>query len=115
MMVGTQTGVHLFSEHPIFHHQHHLSAGERSFETGCRPRERTGEGEGYLKQFMIVVTNTSPYHHNIFYQESLKRQLKLILDIDPKTPGESLAKELRQVGKNYYHDTIILSWKYHYF
>ena len=53
-----------------------------------------------MKQFMIVVTNTSPYHHNIFYQESLKRQLKLILDIDPKTPGESLAKELRQVGKN---------------
>ena len=27
----------------------------------------------------------------------MKRQLKLILEIDPKTPGEALAKELRQV------------------
>ena len=29
-------------------------------------------------------------------KESLKRQLKIIIDIDPKTPGEALAKELRQ-------------------
>ena len=29
-------------------------------------------------------------------KESLKRQLKTIIDIDPKTPGEALAKELRQ-------------------
>ena len=63
-----------------------------------------------MKQFMIVVTNTSTYRHNIFHQESLKRQLKLILDIDPKTPGESLAKELRQVGKNILsrHHTFVL-------
>ena len=60
---------------------------------------------------MIVVSITSPALpipsqllstdiHPVPHQESLKRQLKLILDIDPKTPGESLAKELRQVGKN---------------
>ena len=41
--------------------------------------------------------------------------MKLILDIDPKTPGESLAKELRQVTKTYYHNTIHLCWKYRHF
>ena len=35
---------------------------------------------------------------SIILKESLKRQLKLILEIDPKTPGEALAKELRQVS-----------------
>ena len=68
--------------YPISHHQHHLSAGERSFETGCRPRERTGEGEGqlcsYLKQFMIVVSITSP---------ALTSQY-VSTDINPRPPGE---------------------------
>ena len=35
--------------------------------------------------------------HHCVLQEGLKTQLKLILNIDPRTPGEALAKELRQV------------------
>ena len=29
-------------------------------------------------------------------KETLKRQLKIVTDFDPKTPSEALAKELRQ-------------------
>ena len=63
-------------------------------------REREQEKE---KVIVIVIRSSQNYdnhhnHHLDHHQENLKRQLKLILEIDPKTPGEALAKELRQVS-----------------
>ena len=71
-------------------------------------REREQEKE---KVIFIVIRSSQNYdhhqdhqlyyhHHLDHHQENLKRQLKLILEIDPKTPGEALAKELRQVSKH---------------
>ena len=64
-------------------------------------REREQEKEKVVVIVITIFLILILYHHLDHldhHQESLKRQLKLILEIDPKTPGEALAKELRQVS-----------------
>ena len=107
MMIGTQPGVHLFTQ---------ISTTNFTFLQVKGLLRQAADREREQEKEKVTRNNLwSPYRHNIFHQESLKRQLKLILDIDPKTPGESLAKELRQVTKTYYHNTIHLCWKYRHF